>query len=209
MKNAFRNANSKFHIGLDLDGVVFDQITAMSLVAVENGLPAFTAEDIYMPQIDQIYNYTAEQTKAVFDNPRAYELMQPIAGATDTIGMWRRWARVFLITSRPHELVGEVTVASLGKYGITHDGLEFCKGHEKGRICAKKGIDVYIEDILKNANDIARYIPDVLLLDYPWNQGELAPNVVRVTSWESIRVHISSCWLRKTRQSRLSVIQGG
>jgi uncharacterized HAD superfamily protein len=48
------------------------------------------------------------------------------------------------------------------------------------------GIEVFIDDSLHNAEDIASIGIPVYLLDAPWNQGETGQLIKRVYSWKEI-----------------------
>lgn len=57
----------------------------------------------------------------------------------------------------------------------------------KSELCFELGIEVFIDDNLEYARDVASVGIPVLLLDSPWNQtDELPPNVTRVYSWDEI-----------------------
>lgn len=61
-------------------------------------------------------------------------------------------------------------------------------GHKKskGELCDEIGVDIFIEDSMANARNIARLHRPVLLIDSPWNQGELPDNVRRVSGWREV-----------------------
>ena len=74
------------------------------------------------------------------------------------------------------------SVFFLGSLHGNKDG----KKRTKREVCDELGIDIFIEDSMENAVNIASPTRPVFLLDKPWNQGELVGNVKRVKGWEGV-----------------------
>ena len=62
----------------------------------------------------------------------------------------------------------------------------------KPRIARERGLDCLIEDELHVAVAVARVPVSVLLVDRPWNQGDLPHGITRVTSWDHILRHVGA-----------------
>ena len=60
------------------------------------------------------------------------------------------------------------------------------KKRTKSEVCKELGIEIFIDDSLYHANDISSIGTPVLLLNTPWNQGEVKPPITRVYSWKEI-----------------------
>jgi uncharacterized HAD superfamily protein len=64
------------------------------------------------------------------------------------------------------------------------------KVRSKADVCRELGVGVMIEDSMSQAKEIAASGCRVLLLDCPWNQGDLPENVTRIYSWKEIVAHL-------------------
>lgn len=62
----------------------------------------------------------------------------------------------------------------------------------KEDLSTKLGLDLFIEDSLSTSKKISGKGIPVILLDKPWNQGELPENVYRVKTWEDVIEQIKS-----------------
>ena len=56
----------------------------------------------------------------------------------------------------------------------------------KADVCTELSADLMIEDSLEHARSIAAIGIPVILIDCPWNQGDIPENVYRVASWRDI-----------------------
>ena len=71
----------------------------------------------------------------------------------------------------------------LDKHNIKYNKL-IVNAHNKGEICKKESIDIFIDDSLKNCDSISNYGIKVLLYDQKYN--ELDNKYERVNSWKEI-----------------------
>ncbi len=65
-------------------------------------------------------------------------------------------------------------------------------GPYKKAKAAELALDLFLEDELHVATLLADLPVTVLLVDRPWNQGELPPNVLRVRSWTEILAAVAA-----------------
>lgn len=63
---------------------------------------------------------------------------------------------------------------------------------EKAFVCLDNNINLIIEDSLIHALECAKQGIKVILLNKPWNQGELPDNIIRANNWKDILLLISS-----------------
>jgi uncharacterized HAD superfamily protein len=56
----------------------------------------------------------------------------------------------------------------------------------KPRVVRERGLDVLIEDELPVAVATVRVPVPVLLVDRPWNQGDVPQGVTRVANWDRV-----------------------
>lgn len=115
--------------------------------------------------------------------------------------MIQKWANkgwgIHFVTARPAE-IRNVTLQWLKKHGFWVKGatldlfnvIKFRSDIEFKADAVKKYIlDIFIEDNL----DIARVLSiPVLLLDRPWNKGNLPKNVKRVKDWSDIESYVNT-----------------
>jgi uncharacterized HAD superfamily protein len=96
-----------------------------------------------------------------------------------------------IVTSRP-ESIRDYTDAWLqsvfpGMFRTLHCTNSFgaaagVKKRSKSEVCREIGASVLIEDLLENAEDVARSGIPVLLPDRPWNSGLVSPGIIRIRS---------------------------
>jgi len=105
--------------------------------------------------------------------------------------------RLFVVTGRltSHR---EHTRRLLQRAGIAHLFEDLVHRNEemaveyKPRIARERGLDCLIEDELHVAVAVARVPVSVLLVDRPWNQGDLPHGITRVTNWDHILRHVGA-----------------
>lgn len=104
-----------------------------------------------------------------------------------------------VITSKPDMLRGR-TEAWLGQHfpGMFTE-VHFMnhlhstnKKMSKAEACKNLGVEIFIDDAIHNAKNVATLGIPVLLLDAPWNQEKVDAPIVRVMSWEEIVEKIQS-----------------
>ena len=136
-----------------------------------------------------------EEIKRVFN---FYQLPEhwnslPVDGAVDGVKKLRQSHNIFVITAKPEEL-REKTLEWLDRhFPQMFDGIHFTNQYHgsglkraKGEICRELGVEVFVDDTLDNVTDVADFGIPALLLDAPWNQGEIKSLVTRVYSWDEI-----------------------
>ncbi|MEI6352424.1 MAG: hypothetical protein WCO35_00605 [Candidatus Nomurabacteria bacterium] len=120
----------------------------------------------------------------------------PIFGAIESIEkMNNLGCELYAITARPLYLEKE-TKELIKKHFHNHFKEVYHLGSrkkgeylkvDKGIFSKEFGINIFIEDSLKNSLDIAQHNIPVILLDNPWNQEENLPeNIFRVKDWNEI-----------------------
>lgn len=173
-------------LGVDLDGVVVDIVGAMlphlSLVCgyevTERDIGCYefqTALGLDDSQMDRVWNLVEQE--------RLYSRALPVDGAVTYLAElngvdWR------FVTSRPKWTRG-VTLDWLNGYGLGHREVVFTS---RGKPAAVDlGLNVFIEDDMETALELAGHGVHVLLFDHPWNQAsDLPDNCRRVHSWAEI-----------------------
>jgi hypothetical protein len=109
----------------------------------------------------------------------------------------RHGHRLFVVTGRliihrahTRRLLEGAGIAHLFEE-LVHRGDEAATEY-KPRIARERQLDCLIEDELRIALAVARIPLPVLLVDRPWNRGEVPAGIARVTDWEQILGRIGS-----------------
>ena len=197
----------KVKIGIDIDNVLSESYPAYLLRFNEK----FNIE-IKMEQIREFYfldrlikdektGKRGEMVNFIDELMLDAEFQVGIPPIVDSIEIIKKWSnqgfQIHYITARP-VTIRKMTEDWLNKHGYLVKGAKVDlydnKKHIndtdfKREIADKNNICVFIEDALEIA--MGMDIP-VFLLDYPWNQGKLKENIVRVSSWKEIDEKLST-----------------
>ena len=171
-------------IAFDIDGVLADsEVTIRKHILKETGydlrsdtirkfnftVPGSTVEETYWLIQDGVKYYTDE--------------IQPHSGAVDSIckvyEFHKRQRPITFITARPEKYLGKETMIWLKKQ---FPNMWFNLHFAEDKIKSVDGFECIVEDRLKNANDLAKYLSVVYLVNQPWNED-------RETEWNVIRVN--------------------
>lgn len=138
--------------------------------------------------------HAMETLKTGFYEGGRFRDMLPLPGAVETIQAAKAEGFVIaIITARPQlqfKRLRSDTVHSLNKHGIPFDLLIFNRNKVEG---IQENISpawpvFFVEDMEKNARDLAAAGVKVLLFSQPHNAGVSIPGVKRVSSWAEIRM---------------------
>jgi len=175
-------------IGLDIDGVVADSfpvfITALNQHYEKN------ITELYDYDMSKVYNVNWEDMDRFFceNMEQLFSVPQPMTGAAETVRLFLdRGYEVFFVTARKCGEEERVTLEWLDKYDIPKGNTIFVGAASKTIAIREFGIDVFVEDFMSNALEIASIGIPVLLLDAPYNQGKIPKGVMRVHNWEEIK----------------------
>lgn len=184
-------------IGIDLDDVLLDFNPA--LYAWHNALynTTFKYEDITSYFIEDILQCTRDEVFAKiteFYQTNEHARILPIPGALEAVKNLNQNHTLIVVTSKP-DYLRPLTTKWLEKYfpnifqtiHFTNHFLgDESNRRTKSEICKELGIEVFIEDGPSHALDVATVCETVFLFNRPWNQVDVAPPIVRVSSWEEI-----------------------
>jgi uncharacterized HAD superfamily protein len=160
-------------VGVDIDGVLGDQITGLiPLIARDYGVSlTFDMIDDYRFAWGPV-DIGSEIGKAQ-SNPDYVEKMPLFPGAREMLAELRRHHRVVIVTARSIE-TRESTRTWLARECLAHDELIFTDEADK----SAHGLDVLIDDYVGNVVDFLDRTSGVaILVRRPWNRndGALAP----------------------------------
>ena len=121
--------------------------------------------------------------------------MQPIDNVWPNLTELSRHYELHVVTNRPASRHGETWnwIYRWSPSVISH--VHFTnfwgdKEHETRRpksvVCREIGAKILVEDAFKHALEVSESGIHVLMPHRPWNRGQMAPNITRVTSWGQI-----------------------
>lgn len=157
---------------------------------------SYVRDQIVSCDLGLLWNCTDQETLRrvyEFTHSEFHTAIAPIGGAVEAVRSLSKQHTFVIVTARDKQL--EIPTFELLKkhfeYNIKNVHFQYMQGINvlgtKGDVCIKVGVNVFIEDSLKNALNISRAGIPVLLLDAPWNQYDVLPkNIRRVFSWEQI-----------------------
>ena len=183
-------------IGFDLDDILLNfQDTLRGYHNIQYGTN-LKREDDKVWNLWERWGCTPEDSKQrVFDfyEHEMHLNALPMPGSVEGINILKKNHQLFVITARPESIKGK-TLKWLDKYfpQVFQQGvftnLFYGDGNKrkKSEVCKELGIEIFVEDAMHNAEDLAEAGIPILLLDAPWNQSEVKPPITRVYSWDEI-----------------------
>jgi len=174
-------------IGLDIDGVVADSfpifIKGLNKRYGKN-LISLTNYDItveYESDWDDINQFFREEMETLFESP------EPMEGALQGIqDLLSAGYEIVYITMRKPGDEERITLKWLKKNKIPHAKVIFVGEMSKIDAVRENNIDIFVEDSMSNALEIAAIGVPVILLDATYNQGNMPKGVMRSLNWKQI-----------------------
>ena len=114
-----------------------------------------------------------------------------LPGVTEILNKLYDQNRIHFVTARAENL-RTVSLEWLDKYSIPMDSITLLGHPDKADKARSLDCDIFIEDSLRNAKQLAKAGFDVLLVDCNYNKGNLPPNITRVRNWCEIERYIQN-----------------
>lgn len=124
-------------------------------------------------------------------------------GVKEVIDRMTGLHQIHFVTAR-EEMMREVSLEWLQKHEIPFDTISLLGSCHKADTAKHLQCDLFIEDSLYNAQELARAGFDVLLVDCYYNKAILPPGVVRINDWYQIE-RIAADLSRKKAQLQLAM----
>ncbi len=183
-------------IGVDLDDILLDFTQGLFDWHNKNYGTSFKKSDRNHYIFDKLFDCTLDEAKKrTFDYDFSVDNTKslPIPGAQVALKKLKKDHEIYIITGRQEE-VKDAIIAWLNiHYADLFDGIYFTnffhgskKMIQKSEVCKKIGIDVFIDDVVLNAEDVFGTGAKVFLFDAPWNQEKISDGIIRVSSWTEI-----------------------
>jgi len=185
-------------LGIDFDDVVADSMDV--IVRLHNGKygTAFKKEDVVAPMVEEVWGGTQEEWRAKLDEffgTKHLAELSPMAGAIPAMRELKvAGHELYIMTARSDRDVEATELWLTLHFPDVFRGVHYgqslsddpAKRRSKAAMCKELGVELMIDDHMKNAVECAAAGIPALLFDQPWNQGELPPGVKRVRSWNEI-----------------------
>jgi uncharacterized HAD superfamily protein len=183
------------HIGVDIDGVIVDTVEIYLQYIYKVTGRQFEQKDITEYFFEDCLDIAKEEvTKAVemmFEED-VWGSIPFYDGALDALKRIGGEHNLYIITSRP-SVAKKTTLAWIQKHGIPAAQTIFTDMDSKLDYIKEHGLelDCFIEDRLEFALEVAAEVPQVLLMDRPWNREyDNSNGLVRVKDWAEITERI-------------------
>lgn len=184
-------------IAYDVDEVLLPFVRQMVSFLGTQGINVSSFDQTHSFDLHQVWGCTSEESGRrvqLFYNSSEFRALRPYPEAHYVLHVLADNEQ-FAITSR-HPRLEALTQSQLDPFGhaltsIYHTGQYTTDGSKpstsKALIAAELGIQVFVEDALHHAQEIALTGIPVLLLTRPWNAGKPLPDgVTRIRSLEEV-----------------------
>jgi uncharacterized HAD superfamily protein len=182
-------------IGLDLDNVLGDELTA--LVAWHNLMykTSLSREDFVVHKFWEVWGGTYEdavQKMRAFSDTRYFTDMQPVDGSQAAVMRLKEKHELHVITSRPDYLL-QPTIDWVERYfPKAFTSLTLCNHYsmtgtpkKKLEVCDDLHLDWYVDDDADLARECLAPERRILLFRQPWSTRAILPQgMFLVRSWE-------------------------
>ncbi len=184
-------------IGLDFDNVLMDFYSGILEYHNQKYNTSISRENAVTTSLEDIWGCTTEEMDrriVDFYLTDLHDNTLPMPGALEAVRKLKNEHKLVVITSRP-DFIKEKTLSWLETHfkdlfdHVYFTNLYLGKSNIKSKAtaCKELGVDVFVDDFISYATDVAENGGRVLLLDAPWNQSDtLHPNITRARNWEHI-----------------------
>ena len=186
--------NPRRKIGIDFDDVIYGFNRAYCDFHNAKYGTNIAYEDISQYEMEKTWGISLQECVKRVDEfyfSTDHAGAKPVEGSLRGIGILKRDNDLHLITSRREDVRAQTTSWLEKHFPNTFAEIHFTnqfgstkKKRLKSEVCKELGIDVMVEDALHYADDLSTKGVRVLLLDTPWNQGQVPELVSRVDSWD-------------------------
>jgi hypothetical protein len=185
-------------IGIDFDETVADSIQMIIKLHNKQYGTNYKKEEVVKYKVEEVWDGPKEEWMAKLDeflSAKNAAHLDPVVGAIPAIDALKKAGHeLSIITARGESDVEATELWLKMHFPSTFEGVHYgharsedpTKRRSKSAMCKALGIELMIDDHMNVAKDCAEAGIRVLLIDEPWNQGELPPGVERVYSWEEI-----------------------
>jgi len=188
-------------IGVDIDDTLLDFIGTYAIFHNEIYKTNLKKEDFKTYSFNPVGGRTTKQavnTVKQFYKTDFFKEMQPFPGAVGVLQKLKENNKLFIVTSRPHNMKEETSEWVLKYFPNIFSDIFFSSNHytkaknsgrTKAEICCDLEVSLLIDDSLAYAKQCIEKGINVFLFgdNNPWNQNhEEHENITRVKDWNEI-----------------------
>jgi uncharacterized HAD superfamily protein len=168
-------------LGCDLDGVIADIVQQVVRFSRREHRVPITRRHIVSENIETCAPIRRDQLHALFGNREFFRSLPLIPRSRESLlKLKAAGCSIHIVTDRFwYEGIRDDTTEWLMRHRIPFDSIVFARKSEKHNVASALKLRWFIEDQLSNARLLAP-LCRVLLLDRPYNQGEVPGSVTRV-----------------------------
>lgn len=181
----------KLRIGLDIDGVVADSFPVF--IRELNRHYGKDIKELNNYDMTEIYGVAWDEMSQFFHDNMDYlfSAPKPMTGAVESINcLLEAGHEIIYVTARACGAEEEITGKWFEDNNIYRNKACFTGGMSKTFAVKENAVDIFVDDFMTNALEIASLGVPVLLMDSPYNQGKLPRGVTRCYCWDDILFHI-------------------
>ncbi len=195
-------------IGSDIDETLLSFMGPLiRFLREEKGIIVPDLGSTHTFDLDKVWGCTREEAFSRvhdFYNSSDFLKLQAVPYASDAVYRMSRHHSIYGITSRTKE----ISLATLTQLESNFPGcfenvfhtsqysmaaLNGVATLTKGDLCKRLGVEIFVEDAIHHAEQIASPETRVLLLPQPWNAGRSVPEgVVRVADWNEVERYVEN-----------------
>ncbi len=184
-------------IGVDFDDVIVSTNEALALWHNRIHGTSYKLADISSWELSHLWGCTREEVAHrihEFFSSAEHNSTEQIYGAVDALEILNK-RNLHIITGMPLDFEQVTIILAERHIPFLIDRFNFINtltfekvpSRTKAEVCIELGVEVFIEDNLDYAHNVASADVPVLLFDRPWNQtDDLPANIHRVRSWDEI-----------------------
>jgi uncharacterized protein len=183
-------------LAVDFDDIVADFNRAFLAHHNEKYASTVSYNDITTFDLGVVYQIDRETfvERAEYFCHTEHDSIAPIDGAVDSLLHLRKTHDLHIVTSRWSSLE-HITSQWLDTWlpnvfsAVHFVNQQHEQNNNKYETCHRVGATILIDDALHHIYDVAQQGITCVLLDRPWNQGELPPGSTRAFTWlEAVRL---------------------
>jgi uncharacterized HAD superfamily protein len=174
----------RWNLGIDIDGTVTDPATFIPYLN-----QAFNKqllyEEITQFHLPPLYEVSDQEFMEWFlkNEGNIYSKALLAEAAKEILDDLAQAHQLIYISAR-HQDHHQLTVSWFEQHQLPYHQITLLGSHDKVDMAKEHNIEIFFEDKLDNANDIAEELNiPVLLFNTPYNQGHLHQHVNRVLHW--------------------------
>lgn len=176
--------------GVDLDGCVNNILEGIIKYSKEMWNIEIAPAQCLCYDLQDCTPLTTEKLNFLFNKTDLFSNLHPMPGARATLGILNASYHIDVVTYRDYTIHFHKTLDWLIKNHIKFDYLHLVGSRDKRTHALKSKISYFVEDRLESALQLSEVCKKVFLIDWPYNQGELPNNVIRVEKWSNILEHL-------------------